>query len=134
MSVLNQHINIPKKVNTENDLDYAFLREKGIEYIQELGGNLWTDFNSHDPGVTILEVLSYAITDLGMRIDLPIEDILASNSTTKIQDQFFKASEVLPTNPLTVNDYRNPIMRMIGIVYQQKIKVVLYLKGCMIYM
>ncbi|CAL2093876.1 conserved protein of unknown function [Tenacibaculum sp. 190524A02b] len=115
MSILNQHISIPKKVSSKNDLDYYFLREKGIEYIEQLGGKLWTDFNSHDPGITILEVLSYAITDLGMRIDLPIEHILTSDENGGIHNQFFKASEVLPTSPVTANDYRKLFIDIDGV-------------------
>ena len=65
MSELNEHISIPKNVATGYDLDYKFLRQKGQEYIEKLAGNIWTDYNEHDPGITILEMLSYAITDLG---------------------------------------------------------------------
>ena len=43
------------------------LREMGIEEIQKLSGKIWTDFNLHDPGVTILEQLCYALTDLGVQ-------------------------------------------------------------------
>ncbi|WP_299763455.1 hypothetical protein [uncultured Dokdonia sp.] len=107
----NQHISIPKKVETQDDLDFQFLRRTGINYIEQLGSKLWTDFNSHDSGITILEVLSYAITDLGMRMNLDTADILASNEATKgIQDQFIKASEILPAKPLTQIDYRKLII------------------------
>lgn len=116
MSVLTEHISIPKKVATENDLDFFYLRKKGLEYIEKLGGKLWTDFNSHDPGVTMLEMLCYAVTDLGMRIDLPIENLLASdNSLKNIQSQFFKASEVLPTSPVTALDYRKLFIDIEGV-------------------
>lgn len=107
----NQHISIPKKVETQDDLDFQFLRRTGINYIEQLGSGLWTDFNSHDSGITILEVLSYAITDLGMRMDLDTADILASNEADKgIQNQFIKASEILPAKPLTQIDYRKLIL------------------------
>jgi hypothetical protein len=103
----NKHISIPKKVETEDQLDFHFLRKTGIKYIEELGGKLWTDYNSHDPGITTLEVLSYAITDLGMRMNLNMEDILASKDKDKnIDTQFLKASEILPSKPLNELDYR----------------------------
>ena len=73
MQSVKKHISIPKDVATKNDLDFYFLREKGVEYIESLGSSLWTDLNTHDPGMTILEMLCYAITDLGMRIEMPIE-------------------------------------------------------------
>ncbi|WP_264536433.1 hypothetical protein [Flavobacterium sp. N1736] len=105
MSTVNQHISIPKNVSSNNDMSFDFLRKKGIEYIESLGSQFWTDYNTHDPGITILEVLCYAITDLGMRINLPIEDLL-SNNANPIDDQFFTASEILPTQAVTALDYR----------------------------
>lgn len=105
MSTINKSIVIAKNNSSEDDLNFDFLRKKGIEYIEALGSKYWTDYNTHDPGITMLEVLSYAITDLGMRINLPIEDIL-SDTSNSLEGQFFKASEILPNNPVTQNDYR----------------------------
>lgn len=103
----NKHISIPKNVETGDQNDFQFLRRTGIEYIEKLGGKLWTDYNSHDPGITTLEVLSYAITDLGMRMNLNMEDILASkDADSDIHTQFLKATEILPARPLTELDYR----------------------------
>lgn len=103
----NKHISIPKNIETGDQTDFHFLRKTGIEYIEKLGGKLWTDYNSHDPGITTLEVLSYAITDLGMRMNMNIEDILTSKDEAKdIHTQFLKATEILPSRPLTELDYR----------------------------
>lgn len=103
----NKHISIPKNVETGDQTDFHFLRKTGIDYIEKLGGKLWTDYNSHDPGITTLEVLSYAITDLGMRMNLNIGDILTSQDPDKdIHTQFLKATEILPSRPLTELDYR----------------------------
>ena len=60
MSELNEYTTIIKDTASRNDLDFDFLREQGIKYIEALGSKLWTDYNSHDPGITMLEVLSYA--------------------------------------------------------------------------
>ena len=67
---------ISKEVHTSDDLDFQFLKDEGIKVIQRIGNKIWTDYNAHDPGVTILEILAYAITDLGYRLSLPIEDLL----------------------------------------------------------
>lgn len=96
-------LTISKQIQTEDDLDFDFLRKKGIEYIEQLSGKIWTDYNTHDPGITILELLSYAITDLGLRVNMPIEDILNGNQAEK---QFFEAHEILPNSALTTLDYR----------------------------
>ena len=54
-------------------LDFDKMRKEGIEYIAQLSGKIWTDHNVHDPGITILEMLCYALLDLGYRTSLPAD-------------------------------------------------------------
>ena len=116
MSGINKHITIPKDVSSRNDLDYQFLREMGQQYIEKISGNIWTDYNSHDPGITILEMLCYAITDLASRINMPIENILTpEESSRSIEDQFFKAIQILPSKPVTEADYRKLFIDIEGV-------------------
>lgn len=106
---MSESITISKKSPDSNSRFYSFLREEGIKYIQNLAGKIWTDYNAHDPGVSILEVLSYAITELGYRAGYPIKDILAQDLlNNEYQDikNFFTAREILPNSPVTINDYR----------------------------
>ena len=39
-------------------LDFQFLRAEGLKHLGELSGKIWTDHNTHDPGITILEACS----------------------------------------------------------------------------
>ena len=55
---------------------YDELLEEGISLIQKFSGEKWTDYNYHDPGITILEQLCYAITDIGYKTNFDIQDIL----------------------------------------------------------
>ena len=90
-------------------LDYAFLREEGIAYLQDLSSAIWTDFNEHDPGVTILEQLCYALTDLSYRCDIPLQDLLANqiNGTIDTHRQaLFIPCKIFPCNAFTEDDYR----------------------------
>ena len=41
--------------------------------LQELCGETWTDYNLHDPGVSILEQLCYGLTDLGRTLHEPLQ-------------------------------------------------------------
>ncbi len=95
-------------------MDYNFLRQKGIEYITQLASDVWTDHNIHDPGITILEVLSYAITELTYRTRFHTKDILARKSDEEIQD-FFTARQILTCNPLTIEDIRLLIIDCHGV-------------------
>ena len=94
--------------NPEPALDYEFLRTRGIELIQQFAGSSWSDFNLHDPGVTILEYLCYALTDIAYRTTFPIADILADPKglIDREKNFFIPKEEVLSSHPVTVNDYR----------------------------
>ncbi|HAQ20928.1 MAG TPA: hypothetical protein DCR40_17100 [Prolixibacteraceae bacterium] len=110
------HISISGNVSSKDDLDYSFLRQKGIDYIAKLGGKIWTDYNSHDPGITILEALCYAITDLGLRINLPIEDLLSDAvNANSLEEQFIRAEHILPCKPVTAADYRKLFIDIDGV-------------------
>ncbi len=98
---------IDYKKTDNKGLDFDFLREEGIHIIQKLTGAFWTDYNEHDPGVTILEQLCYALTEISYRTQFDIKDILYSED--KSDQSFFKPDQVLPCNALTINDYRKLI-------------------------
>ncbi|MEO5593061.1 MAG: hypothetical protein ABIR15_18525 [Chitinophagaceae bacterium] len=97
-------------------LDFNKLRSEGIAYLGKLSGQLWTDHNVHDPGITILEELCYALLDLGYRTNLPVEDILSSNpGVTSKENNFFTPAQILSCNPLTVIDYRKLLIDIPGV-------------------
>ena len=108
INLMNKSVTIPKQVNTKNDLDFGFLRELGLKHLESLGSKVWTDYNTHDPGITIMEILCYAITDLSQRIEMPIENLLASETDNfkQMHQQFLSAVNILPSKPLTALDYR----------------------------
>lgn len=88
-------------------LDFEKLRREGIDYIAELSGNIWTDHNLHDPGITILETLCYALLDLGYRTSLPIKDLFSKNpDDNQPEDNFYTPAQILGNNPLTITDFR----------------------------
>ena len=88
-------------------LDFEKLREAGIQYLGKLSGKIWTDHNVHDPGITTLEVLCYALIDLGYRTNLPTEDIFARDPEDNTRDNnFLTPAQVLTCNPLTFTDFR----------------------------
>ena len=77
---------IYKDKYSSKGLDYDLLLQQGIELIQKFSGNQWTDFNYHDPGITFLEQICYALTDLSYKSNFPIEDILLAFSGVTILD------------------------------------------------
>ena len=110
----------PFAPNAPMHLDYAFLREEGLTHIQDLSGQLWTDHNMHDPGITIMEVLCYALTDLAYRAQLPDADIFAPNPKNRtaaegVDDNFSTAYTLLSCNPLTELDWRKLLLDIAGV-------------------
>lgn len=89
--------------------DYEQLRLLGLKYIEQFSKEIWTDYNVHDPGITILEMLNYALTDLSYRTSMPVEDVLARMPSETIKD-FFTAREILPCNPVTFDDLRKKLI------------------------
>lgn len=106
----------PVQINREKAavtaMDFDALMKEAIARVQELSGTEWTDYNLHDPGVTILQQLCYAITDLAYRTAFPMEEILADkkNNIEPLEHSFFRKAEMLTSSPVTVNDYRKLVL------------------------
>jgi hypothetical protein len=108
-------VSIKESSVKDDSVDLHLLKEQGLRKIQELSGKQWTDFNFHDPGVTILEVLCYALTDLAYRADFEISDLLNTEGREKIKDALFPPEEILTTNALSTLDFKRLILDMKGV-------------------
>ena len=86
-------------------LNFQELRTNAINYLGPITSAYWTDYNIHDPGITTLEVLLYAIMDLGYRANQPIASLLATNPDST-DTNFFTPAQILGCNPVTIVDYR----------------------------
>lgn len=90
---------------------YDRLRELGIEHIEDLAGAIWNEYNASDPGITILEVLSYAIADLSYRTSFEVKDLLTSYTGDRATPQdFYLPQEILPNHPWTARDLRKILL------------------------
>jgi hypothetical protein len=115
---VNKHITISKENKLPKAQDYYFLRSEGIKHLEKLGSKIWTDFNLHDPGITIKETLCYAITELAYRASFKVEDLLAEEQPEWFnpdEQAFFTAREIFTTAPWTTRDYRKLLIDLQGI-------------------
>ncbi|MBV8474294.1 MAG: hypothetical protein JO107_01175 [Hyphomicrobiales bacterium] len=107
-------------VGLAEGLDYKTLFDAGIALTQKSAADTWTDYNLHDPGVTILEQLCYALTDLAYRAGWPIEDLLAEPPKSEpigepFKDQrlreketaLFNGPDIFASAPVTEHDFRS---------------------------
>ncbi|MFC0518069.1 hypothetical protein ACFFGT_27895 [Mucilaginibacter angelicae] len=95
-------------------LDFDQLRAEGIRLLQQLAGNTWTDHNTHDPGITILDQLCYALTELSYRAGFDITQILARPGGDTYNSLYSPAT-ILTTNPVTLNDFRKVLLDIEGV-------------------
>lgn len=89
----------------------TFLKQEGIRYLKAMAGQTWSNYNDSDPGVTILEQLCYALTELGYVNSFPIEDVLTGpDQQIAWAQQFFAAEQILTTGPVTLEDYQRLVL------------------------
>ncbi len=110
---INLQDELPLDAAEDSRMDYASLREEAIHQLMRLSGGQWTDFNDHDPGITILEQLCYALTDLGYRIDYVIPDLLASSGDPA--RDLYTPGQVLASEPVTLTDLRKLALDVPGV-------------------
>ncbi len=119
MNTTEGSITIPRlDANAPEPLSFAGLRNAGIQHVMAMGSEAWTDYNSHDPGITLLEALCYAITDLDYRTSFPTADLLApppGQTFDAARQGFFTPNRIMTVNPWTVADYRRLLAMVPGV-------------------
>lgn len=86
--------------------DFKSLRKEGLAFIQKNIGDEWTNLNASDPGVTILDQVCYALTELGYCNEFDIKDILTRrDGKLQLSDQFYLPQDILTTSPVSTTDY-----------------------------
>jgi hypothetical protein len=113
--MINENLDITSISQTDSGypeyLDFTSLRTAAINFLGPVTSDYWTDYNVHDPGITTLEVLMYAILDLGYRANMPIANLLANPpGSTAADTNFFTPAQILGSNPASVTDYRKLFM------------------------
>lgn len=94
-------------------LTFGPLRAEGVASLQRMTRE-WTDHNAHDPGITILEQVCYALTDLGYRMQHSMPDLLAGHSQDPYASLYTPAA-ILPSGAVTLNDLRKVVLDVSGV-------------------
>lgn len=104
---------ISRSLPSEPGLSFAALYAEGVALVQAMSGQVWTNYNFSDPGVTILQQLCYALTELSFRARFPVEDLLADPATGQVQlrrQALYPIHAIMPCNPVTAADFRRLIL------------------------
>lgn len=86
-----------------------------VVILHDLAISTWSDHNLHDPGITLLEHLAYALSDLSYRLGFNMADLLAESGTSQETKAFFSAADILPQAPLSLLDYRKLLLDQPGV-------------------
>lgn len=96
------------------DSNYYKFRKEALSSIEKISGEQWTDYNAHDPGITLLEAFCYILTEIEYKTKFSIEDILYSSRipTSEIlkANALYPAELIFPTFPVTIDDFRMKII------------------------
>ncbi len=94
-------------------IHFDTLLAQALQAIENYAGKRWTDTAEHDPGITLLQALCYATSDVAYRHTLPLVDLLTPESKEG-QDGIFPAAfgphQALTCGPITEDDYRRAIL------------------------
>ena len=103
---MQESITISRK-KSDAEFDFDTLRLEAIDHLQKLCGSNWTNFNIHDPGITILEQIVFTLSEMGYKTSFGIEDYLANeNGAIDYESQgMILPEKILPSAPVTENDF-----------------------------
>jgi len=97
-----------------NDNFFSELQDSSLKKIQERSGNIWTDYNVHDPGITIMEHLHYALLELQYINDFSFADYLKNTDEQGNIDYssfgLFPAEKLFAPSIVTPSDYEKWIV------------------------
>lgn len=91
---------------------YEQLQRSTRDEIQRLSGEVWTDYNPGDPGITMADILNYALTELDYKLGFDLQDYLIDKKAHFEPQQYglFLPEMVYPTAPVTVMDYQKLLL------------------------
>lgn len=117
---------LPRTSEAEREDDptsFGSLRKAAIEWSQAASWHGWTDYNLHDPGITVLEAACYALTEIGYRIDFKVADHLcdADGSIDSTRHGLFPPSAILPCAPTTSTDLTGTIIAADGRIHDARL-------------
>lgn len=96
---------IARRRGPAHEAEFEPLRAAGLRWLQQASGERWTDYNLHDPGVTVLEQLCFALTGLAYRADFPVADLLCGPDGIDHEALGLHPPQaVLPCRPTTADD------------------------------
>jgi len=114
--------------NIDESVDFETLWSTVQGALQLFAGARWTERGEHDPGITLLQALTFNVADLSFRQSFPLTDLLTPQATSEEKDVFdvqrhpqrdgifapeFGPERALTCGPVTYEDYRRAILDLV---------------------
>lgn len=93
---------------TAEDNLYTQLQKQTLDELQRLSGKVWTDFNVHDPGITLADAANHVLTEIDYKLGFELQDYLTDTEGNINYEKYglFRPEKVYTTAPVTAEDYR----------------------------
>jgi len=103
---------IRRRNKAERNAGFEALRAQGLALLQKTSGATWTDHNLHDPGMTMLEQLCFALTEVVYRSEFPVADQLcgADGEIDYEALALHPPQQAFPCRATTAADYRRMLL------------------------
>ena len=92
-------------------ITFDTLWQQASSLIDTLSGTPWSNRGDQDPGVTLLQAVTYNVSDLSYRHALSLNDLLTTDSQ-ELFPQEFGPQQMLTCAPVTIEDYRRALLDM----------------------
>jgi len=103
------------RAQAPDPLGFDALRLQAITAAQHASDELWTDFNLHDPGVSLLEALCFALTEDLFAARQPVPQLLGLNpqdgSAAWARFGLHTPQTLLPCHPCTDRDWQSWLLQ-----------------------
>lgn len=94
------------------DALYTKLQRQTLAEVQRMSGKVWTDYNAHDPGMTLADTANYALTELDYKLGFGTTDCLSEVEKPFDAARFglYPPGDVYTSSPVTEDDYRRMLI------------------------
>lgn len=96
--------------SVKDAIAFDALWQQAHEVVTALSGDVWTDTGDHDPGITLLQSVTWNCSDLSYRASLPLNDLLTCQDQRPLFPEEFGPEQVLTCNTVTAEDYRRALL------------------------
>ncbi|MCC8155251.1 MAG: hypothetical protein LIP01_14320 [Tannerellaceae bacterium] len=108
----------------KEDNGYYRLQEQTLDSLQKFSGKVWTDYNEHDPGITIADVFNYALFELEYQLHFQPECYLRKEKKDQWKDiGLLPPDKLFDRIPVSTADYENLICEFFPEVKRCKVIV-----------